>query len=346
MKKTKTLFIFFMLFQILCPSFQILCPPRSSISKIIASEKTNSETGFYLSPKDVYVGDLASLNYEFYASFDLNDLCGSDTINFNSPDFPAFFAFNSKVYDIEISKEKNIDSLYTLKIHFSAFETGLIEVEDFDLRSFLANELKIKEESFGKNPILIQIPAFEIKSILSLYPDTPIRPMKGILLLPGTSYFVYFFLCFIILFIIMFFYITHSAKKRSFSFFGFLKFFLLKLSIIHLKKKIHRLLKKSLSLRDFSYYLQVLLCKYLKNRFGKDFSSYTNTEIVRYIYLLYEDLLDDESESLLFDLETIFVRLNYLRFSENTAELDAESEKKALASQVLAFISGMEKKHV
>lgn len=332
-----SLFLIFLLF------IQILCPQSVSIW---ASNEVNEEVFFSISPKEAYVGDKVTLFYEFYSPLDLFSLSDSDILIFDSPQFSFFGSNNCLVQSVEIVNQKKTKAPYLLRIHFSSFQTGTIEVPTFDLRTFLAHESQSSEAYFGKDEIPIQIPDFEIKSILSLYPDTTLRPMQGSILVPGTSLFVYVLLCFIVVFIILFFYFSYRARKMQFSFLRLLKSLFYTVSTLRIRAKIKKTVKFPISIRDFSFRLHTLLCLYLTKRFAVDFSSYTNKEIQDYIKAFYTNLLDEEAETLLFDLQTIFVRLDYFRFSETISEVYTDGEKKVLVQTVLDFITKMERKNV
>ena len=344
MNKTKRIFIFFIL-------FQILCPPKS------ITNENDSSIAFYMNPKDAYVGDEVSVYYEFYAPIDLFSLFGTEKLRFNKPRFPLFDSYNCELLFIEISGsyQKDSTSPYLLHLCFLPFTTGIIDIPAFDLRHFFSSEglgegLMGTEDFFGPNEIPIKIPSFEIKTILSLYPDTGIRPMQGIVLLPGTSFLVYLFLCLFLLCIILALYFTYSAKKIQFSVLGFFKSFFRFFFVLMISQKIKKLLKKNIDLRTFSFRLHASLCHYISKRTGNDCSSATNTEILQSLHLFYDGLLGEREEAILFDLQTLFIRLDYFRFSPVLLQEEAlkadEGEKKSLANQVIVLMRDWEKQNV
>lgn len=341
--KKKSLFFLFLL------SFQILCPPKNT--KTWAEAGFNdSSLSFYISPKESYVGDEVQLYYEFFPPADFASFFQTNKIFLEKPQFSLFASYDCELQSIEIvqTHKKGLEKSYALSIYFIPFVTGVIEIPEFDLRELLAHETQKTKEDFGASLIPIKIPPFEIQNILSIYPDSSLRPMRGIILLPGTSVFVYLLLAILIGISIFLFYIGYAAKKIRFSFFGLWKRLFYFFYVFGIKRKIKKLLKKNIRLGEFSQIVHRYLCLYLTKRFGIDFSAATNTEILQTIRMSQEGLLSEKEETILFDIQTLFIRLDFLRFSlegpENKGE--EEREKKERVSQLLGLIAEMESQHV
>ncbi len=271
-------------------------------------------------PKAIYIGDKAELRCSFKSEAQLSASAASVQSFTQELDF--------SVYDIkDVSLQKSQpgqpdEGAYNLVISFVPWQTGKIQLPDFEV------------EGVGT----IHFEAVEVLSLVEQQNVTGLRSYSSPLLLPGTTYKIYGSLAaFVILFILL---IRLIVKWRSVVFwFNNTK---LKRRYARSKKNTIKALKKleqEASDSEISTKLQKIMREYLELRLNYPFTKKLTSEMS----LAFDQAtcgLADENRSAGFEnIISIFVRTDYIRFSDSA---DAKFEPGELSQLLNNLIDDIE----
>ena len=271
-------------------------------------------------PKAIYIGDKAELRCSFKSEAQLSASAASVQSFTQELDF--------SVYDIkDVSLQKSQpgqpdEGAYNLVISFVPWQTGKIQLPDFEV------------EGVGT----IHFEAVEVLSLVEQQNVTGLRSYSSPLLLPGTTYKIYGSLtAFVILFILL---IRLIVKWRSVVFwFNNTK---LKRRYARSKKNTIKALKKleqEASDSEISTKLQKIMREYLELRLNYPFTKKLTSEMS----LAFDQAtcgLADENRSAVFEnIISIFVRTDYIRFSDSA---DAKFEPGELSQLLNNLIDDIE----
>jgi len=282
-------------------------------------------------PKNICTGERVEIRYIFKSAEDL------------------FFTENDKNTQFVIHLKENSDFLsryeedfsvtggflqknggeYILTLTIVPWKTGFLEFPRFNIKTFVQNcePVASKMETTG---FTIALSPIEVNSLVTKTGIRDFLPEKAPLVLPGTTGLL------VLLGIITF--ILLSALIYAFLHIQRLSSFISNLLYLYsLKKNSRKTLKKILSLqkdsdkisddKDFSEVLQHILRDFLNVRFGHDFSSATTSSL----YGIFSDLCGTDFSShqseTIDNLISIFMRLDFIRFSENASFMQEERRK-------------------
>ena len=247
-------------------------------------------------PKAIYIGDKAELRCSFKSEAQIPAGTAS-TQNFTQN-------LDYSVYDIkDISIQKNQpgqpdEGVYNLVITFVPWQTGKIQLPDFEV------------EGVG----IIHFETVEVLSLLEQQNVTGLRSYSSPLLLPGTTYKIYGSLAaIVILFILL---IRLIVKWRSVVFwFNNTK---LKRRYARSKKATIKALKKleqENSDSQISTMLQKIMREYLELRLNYPFTKKLTSELNLAFNEATCGLADENRTNAFEDIISVFVRTDYIRFS-------------------------------
>lgn len=270
-------------------------------------------------PKAIYIGDKAELRCSFSSGTNLTT--GElSTQGFLQP-------LDLSLYDInKITLTKSGTDYYTLVINFTPWKTGDIFFPDFGL-----------QETFT-----LHFEGVMVKSLVEQQGATDIRSFSSPLLLPGTTYKIYGGIAaFVVLLIII---IRLIVKWRS---------VVLWCKNVKLRRRYARsrrytvralktLLQKAGEPGQISTGLQKLIREYLELRLEYPFTKTLTSEMS----LAFEKAtcgLADEKRSEAFDnIIGIFVRTDYIRFSDSKNARFQEGELASIINQLIDDIEVIE----
>ncbi len=271
-------------------------------------------------PKAIYIGDKAELRCSFKSEAQIPAVTAS-TQNFTQD-------LDYSVYDIkDISIQKNQpgqpdEGVYNLVITFVPWQTGKIQLPDFEV------------EGVG----IIHFETVEVLSLVEQQNVTGLRSYSSPLLLPGTTYKIYGSLAaIVILFILL---IRLIVKWRSVVFwFNNTK---LKRRYARSKKATIKALKKleqENSDSQISTMLQKIMREYLELRLNYPFTKKLTSEMSLAFDEATCGLADENRYAVFENIISIFVRTDYIRFSDSE---DAKFEQGELAQILNNLIDDIE----
>ena len=274
-------------------------------------------------PKDVYVGDEAEIRFEF--SF-AEKLFEGDSPSLNVQAFtdvsdmadvsPGSRSENEELKRIFFTDDYTIQSMrlkgsppsYVLSIVFIPWKTGEIDMSAFDLSTVF---------SLSVRPFLTDIPPVHIQSITEKTGEKQLRPVKGPIIIPGTTYAVFAF-CAVLL---LFFAVVTALLIRFALIRGFFQTFFERMfssqsfrtvcrELLFLEKR-----GQALPAGVFCTRLSRLVRSYLENRFSYPFTAKTSTELVPAFSEFFAHSASERSYAYMQDLYEVCARCDYIRFS-------------------------------
>ena len=274
-------------------------------------------------PKDVYVGDEAEIRFEF--SF-AEKLFEGDSPSLNVQAFadvsdmsdvpPGSRSENEELkrifftddYTIQSLRLKGRPSSYVLSIVFIPWKTGEIDIPVFDLSPVLGLSVR---------PFLTDIPPVHIQSITEKTGEKQLRPVKGPIIIPGTTYAVAAF-CAVLL---LFFAVVTALLIRFALIRGFFQAFFERMfssqSFRAVCRELLFLEKRGQALPSgiFCTRLSRLIRSYLENRFSYPFTAKTSPELVPAFSEFFAHSASERSYAYMQDLYEVCARCDYIRFS-------------------------------
>lgn len=274
-------------------------------------------------PKDVYVGDEAEIRFEF--SF-AEKLFEGDSPLLNARAFadvsdmsdisPGSRSENEELKRIFFTDDYTIQSMrlkgsppsYVLSIVFIPWKTGEIDMSAFDLSTVF---------SLSVRPFLTDIPPVHIQSITEKTGEKQLRPVKGPIIIPGTTYAVFAF-CAVLL---LFFAVVTALLIRFALIRGFFQTFFERMfssqSFRAVCRELLFLEKRGQALPSgvFCTRLSRLVRSYLENRFSYPFTAKTSTELVPAFSEFFAHSASERSYAYMQDLYEVCARCDYIRFS-------------------------------
>ena len=274
-------------------------------------------------PKDVYVGDEAEIRFEF--SF-AEKLFEGDSPLLNARAFadvsdmsdisPGSRSENEELKRIFFTDDYTIQSMrlkgsppsYVLSIVFIPWKTGEIDMSAFDLSTVF---------SLSVRPFLTDIPPVHIQSITEKTGEKQLRPVKGPIIIPGTTYAVFAF-CAVLL---LFFAVVTALLIRFALIRGFFQAFFERMfssqSFRAVCRELLFLEKRGQALPSgvFCTRLSRLIRSYLENRFSYPFTAKTSSELVPAFSEFFAHSASERSYAYMQDLYEVCARCDYIRFS-------------------------------
>ena len=274
-------------------------------------------------PKDVYVGDEAEIRFEF--SF-AEKLFEGDSPLLNARSFadvsdmsdisPGSRSENEELKRIFFTDDYTIQSMrlkgsppsYVLSIVFIPWKTGEIDMSAFDLSTVF---------SLSVRPFLTDIPPVHIQSITEKTGEKQLRPVKGPIIIPGTTYAVFAF-CAVLL---LFFAVVTALLIRFALIRGFFQTFFERMfssqsfravcrELLFLEKR-----GQALPAGVFCTRVSRLIRSYLENRFSYPFTAKTSSELVPAFSEFFAHSASERSYAYMQDLYEVCARCDYIRFS-------------------------------
>ena len=274
-------------------------------------------------PKDVYVGDEAEIRFEFSfaeklfegdspllnarAFADVSDMSDiSPGSRSEKKELKRIFFTDD--YTIQSMRLKGSPPSYVLSIVFIPWKTGEIDIPAFDLSPVLGLSVR---------PFLTDIPPVHIQSITEKTGEKQLRPVKGPIIIPGTTYAVFAF-CAVLL---LFFAVVTALLIRFALIRGFFQAFFERMfssqsfravcrELLFLEKR-----GQALPAGVFCTRLSRLVRSYLENRFSYPFTAKTSAELVPAFSEFFAHSASERSYAYMQDLYEVCARCDYIRFS-------------------------------
>lgn len=274
-------------------------------------------------PKAIYIGDKAELRCTFKSQAELSEGAASPQSFKQDLDFSLY-----DIKDIALQKNQagqSDEGNYTLVITFVPWQTGKIQLPDFEL------------EGLGT----IHFEAVQVISLVEQQNVTGLRTYSSPMLLPGTTYKIYAGLAvFVILLILL---IRLIIKWHSVVFwFNNTK---LKRRYARSKKNTIKALKKleqETSDSQISTQLQKIMREYLELRLNYPFTKKLTSEMSIAFDQASCGLADENRYAVFENIISIFVRTDYIRFSDSSDAKFEEGELSLILNNLIDDIEVIE----
>lgn len=307
-----------------------------------------------LIPKQVYIGDKAELR----VTFKLNSALAEELSYLQIPaQLPLDFferPVNHTEYEIQSLTLNKMSSEgqtnLVLSINFIPWKTGLIQFPEYNLSAALPFISSNSASAISENKQIIHQPKesdialyFEPVEIVSLIKNTESASLKtseSPLLLPGTTYRIYAQLIAALLIIIVAIrlIVKHKAIKLFFKNQRLLKKY--RKNRRNTEKQLKLLEEKNLTDKETAAQIQRIMRNYLTIRLEAPFTHAITTELTPLFYKTTLGLLPEEKENAFFEIVSVFIRTDFIRYSRN-AEFNTE-EKSTLIQKLLENINTIE----
>lgn len=285
-----------------------------------------------LNLKQVYIGDIVQVHKTF------------------STESPAVLAAAEKKADLSLEyfvdkvdfskcelRSVKLSSVginqYELTVEFVPWDITILQLPDYNLSKAVGNT----EGEFG-----IGFESIEITSLVAQQGVTGIKEQTPPLLLPGTAYKLYGV---ILLFVILLTLLIRMLIKHK-AVIQFIKDTAQKIKYRRNCKAAIRLLTKikedsEISAHEAAEKMQQIMRNYLEVRLDYPFTKTVTSEFSKaFASAVDSDLIDYKIEYCS-EINTIFLRTDYLRYSNNA--VFAEGEKEKLTESLISSILGIEK---
>lgn len=330
-----------------------------SLSFFPAFAQNNSDETYQqvLIPREVYVGDLGRIEYSFRSPVDFFALASDDDISGDVLTFDVeSYVFASVADKCSVQKAVLIRNglAYNMVVDIIPWKPGVIDFPKFDLTKLCCSTKGEVSGYSDDTAFYVDFAPINIASIVTRLGVTTISPPESPMLLPGTSYVVWFVIVFVIL---LFFGLGIAIVKfrqiigffgRIRSRFGFYK------NAFSTKRKLRRLLKKKkLTDVDFSVSWQAIMKSYLEYRFRIPFASVTSNRIYQKISNAVGDMLNEAQDNAIEYIVTSFIRTDYIKFANGSIDsrllpleeheaVLVEGERKKIVEMSESAISSLE----
>ena len=273
-------------------------------------------------PKAIYIGDRAELRCSFSSGGALS------TGTLSSEAFSESLDFS--LYDINsITLQKTGVDYYTLVINFVPWKTGTILLPDFEI------------ETAG----VIHFEEVQVLSLVNQKGITDLRSYNSPLLLPGTTYKIYGGIAFgLILLIVV---IRLVIKWHSVVL--WVKNLKLRRKFAHSRrytvKALKALVAENLIEQDFPQKctkLQKIMREYLEVRLAYPFTKTLTSELSLAFDKATFGLADENRLSAFEDIIAVFIRTDYVRFSDSASAEFNDSEFSTLVNNLIDDIGVIE----
>lgn len=308
-----------------------------------------------LLPLEIFVGDHAEIRYTFRSAADFFQGDGdSELREFKNP-----FAGQEDTFSVLESELQRTDMEYTVRFVIVPWKVGTISFPPFDLNSALGiggerGESQNSLSEFSEPHFFVALEPVQVKSIVEKTNSTQIMPPVPPVIMPGTTYVIFFAVIFAVVFFILFFRVLlhFSSIRRKWSLFFQRRRY--KKNAEETVKRIRRTVKNTkLTDIEFCRELQRAMRDYLEFRFACKFTSVSSSSIRASFETIFAGMIPSEIAFAVEDLVALFVRTDYIRYahdsidsrlyppSEHQASL-VESERKTLSEMCTKVISCFE----
>ena len=302
-------------------------------------------------PKQIFVGDTGELQISFSSEIDFfKNLSGNQTLELFTQNFTL--PLDDTEYTVKkilLSKtgknsakpenvEKPVQINYVFSIIFTPWKTGEIKIPPYNLGNNLGLAFDSDQTS---NDFILTPSEIIIDSILDQKNiKSNFIPGKGPVLLPGTTYKIYFQIIILLLFIALLIRVLVKWQEVNL----FIKN--IKLRLLYRKNKLSTIkiltkLKSSAnSDREIADIIQIVMRNYLQVRFSYPFTKAATNEIMKGFDEIYAGLLSDEKTEAVEELTGIFIRTDYVRYGKEGEFIPGEKNK--LIDSILEIIAALE----
>ncbi len=297
-------------------------------SYILNAQSSNSNSQV-LVPMEIYVGDTAELQITFQSAqslFDSKESLNKEEIKLLNIKGSPLCSIDS-ICSVTSGKLLRKGDKYTIILSIIPWNSGRIQLPSFNVKELLkqkskdGDKKKLAEKT--ESGLFIKPHPFNVVSLVQKRNITKLQPSLSPLLIPGTTYIIYFVLLFFLFFLIVIIYILSHLQKMISFYKRIITFFELSRNDRIAFKKLKTIQRNSDSYTtaDLCSELQNTIRIYLKGRFYDDYTMFTTSEIEQKL----NDCVDDD---ILDNLLQILRRTDYLRYAAGS--LDSKRQPASL----------------
>ncbi len=280
-------------------------------------------------PKDVYVGDQMEIRYTFTTSIDLSANTQLPT-KLIPPEMDELTILSITLSDADSTGGNG----YVLSVQCIPWKSGIIDIPE------ITDQLTLS----------LDIPPITIQSILLHTGNQELRSIKAPILIPGTTWIIWFIVLIILIFCGGIIFFIGLLKKRGLT---LKEFWYMVFSTPYYRRAmrvLRRMTKKgeSFSDMDWAHMLSQCIRMYLSERFQFEFDAVSSSDIVFVFAAITDNTQDETITSRMEILEQILVRMDYIRFSgasDGSATLTADERATVIKSvrEIIRFFEKGEK---
>ncbi len=323
------------------------CLATIALYLILSFVCSSEEISFSLVPKEFFVGDEVRAQYSFISNDAfLESLTEKGQYTFFAKNLFSSAGFDCDCTSMQVSKLSSPlqHNSYTVTIVFYAYSTGIIDLPPFDLAELILMSLEMEQKPASYSSIHMDLPPFEVLSILSRYPSDSLRPPKGPVIIPGTTYVLYVFAVLLVIVIAFGVYIVLKFEKIQKKILAWYHMLFMSVNLKQSLYALKRLQKKvdEILPSEFAQTITIILRSFLEKRFYLPFSCACTNELHLLFNERFKDTYTDEQYDAIQNLYTLFLRCDFIRFSFSQTSsqiLSSEERKKMLqeAHNLLVF---------
>ena len=293
-----------------------------------------------LMPKEIFVGDLAEIQYAFSAPAGFSDAVQSGRpleLRYEG----TMLARQEDSYTVRSMTLEQSGNRWTLHLQFIPWRTGTVELPAFNLADLLP--LDAHDARTGLAPVMISLQPVTVSSLSEKTGIKTMRPAMPPVLVPGTIYAVYACVFFAVVLLAAFVQLLFRYRALRLRLQSFLRQRALRRNAKRTLRALQRLRKKAqeMDVCAFAGSVQEIMRRYLTCRFSYAFDTVVSSGVSLMLDQLAGGTLSGRQLETADALESLFRRLDYVRFSHELQGIDS-GECCRLADDACACVSGFE----
>lgn len=276
-----------------------------------------------LIPREVYVGDSASVEYSFRSPVDFFALARpeqiqGDTLNIDVNQ-EVFRSVEDKCTITQVLLLRNGLS-YNFIIDLIPWKPGEIDFPEFDLATICV--YNNPEASFDNRHSVysLDLEPITIASIVEHLGVSTIRKPESPAVLPGTNYVLWTFIVVSAVIVVFAFIFIIRFKKIKAWFLNVRERHRYRKNAHKTKRRFRQLMKSDLSDADYSAEWQNTMKRYLAYRFRTQFGSVTSKKIPELVEEVSQGKLTPGQKTAIEYITSVFIRTDYIRFARDSIE--------------------------
>lgn len=307
----------------------------------------SEETSFTLIPVEFFAGDEVRALYSFISNDAfLVSLTEKSSYSFSAENLFTSAGFDCDCTGVQVSRNTSTTQTnsYTITITFFPFKPGKIDLPPFDLAQLIVMSVQSEKKLTSYSSIHIDLPPFDVLPILSRYPSDSLRPPKGPVIIPGTTYVLYGLAALLVVIIGLALYAGLKFEKIRTKISSLYHNLFISVNLRQSFRSLRRLQKKEsdMSPSEFAQAITTIIRSFLERRFYLPFSCACTDELQLLFNERFKDVYTEEQHDAVHRLYELFLRCDFIRFScvqKDTHTLSTDERKRLLqkANDLLLF---------
>lgn len=306
----------------------LLLVPVISILSLYAQASLSANDDFVqqlVFPKILYVGDQSELQFTFNSPIDFFAPADPASISGDSlyidPERPEFLSADCSFTVNQVILSRN-GMTYTLMVSFVPWKPGIIDIPAFDLNACIRDDKldDLQAAETSRSYYGIDLQPFTVESLSQKNGDVSLRPPASPILLPGTNYVLWTLITGGILLLFLITFLLARLRTIQELFYTIREKLGLMRNSHVTRRKLKRLLDSDADDVEFASSWQKIVRSYLEYRFASPFASVTASHLAGVINNVTGNMLNDDQESAVMDLVSLFTRTDYIVFAQGSID--------------------------